>query len=81
MHRSESFTDKATELDSLRRTLDAAPVAISVLSIQPHRKGGHVVSMEIDHDSLDSLDALIGHIDAEGWMDCLLPGCMSWAMT
>ena len=68
MHRSESFTDRATELDSLRRTLDAAPVAISVLSIQPHRKGGHVVSMEIDHDSLD---ALIGHIDAEGWMDCL----------
>lgn len=33
-----------------------------------HREGGHVVFMEIDRDSLD---ALISHIDAEGWMDSL----------
>ena len=45
------------------------PIGSRVLvSLATRHAGGHVVSMEIDHESLD---ALIGHFDAEGWIDCL----------
>jgi len=66
LRRHDSFVDAASELEALRQTLDSAPGVVSISSFEPHRKGGHRVSMEVERESLD---AFIAYLYAEGWMD------------
>jgi hypothetical protein len=68
MRRQDPVADSATEIEELRRTLDAAPGVSMVKSIEPHRKGGYIATMDFHRASFA---AFIDHIDAAGWMSVL----------
>ena len=68
IRRRDPEADQATEIEALRRALNAAPGVTTVKSTEPHRKGGYIATMEF---SRASFDAFIDHIDAAGWMSVI----------
>jgi hypothetical protein len=68
LHKSLSFPDPSAEKDALSTSLEGAPGMVSVHGVEPHHKGGHRASLEVDQVLLNDF---ITHMDAQGWMDGL----------
>lgn len=68
MRRHESIHDPVEEIKALQQVLSSAPGVSLTKSIEPHRKGGYVAVIEF---SMQSLDAFIDHLEANGWMNVL----------
>jgi hypothetical protein len=68
LHKSLSFPDLSAEKDALLTSLEGAPGLVSIHGLQPHHKGGHRASLEVDQVLLNDF---ITHMAAQGWMDSL----------
>jgi hypothetical protein len=61
-----TYASADVEKAALLEALATAPGLIFTGLIEPHLKGGHRASLEIDRDLLDEF---IAHMDSQGWMD------------
>lgn len=61
-----TFVSADVERAALLDALATAPGVMFTGLIEPHLKGGHRASLEIDRDLLDQF---IAHMDSRGWMD------------
>lgn len=61
-----TFVSADVERAALLDALATAPGVMFVERIEPHLKGGHRASLEIDRELLDQF---IVHMDSPGWMD------------
>lgn len=68
LHKQHPFPSGDAEREALVTALKSAPGLVAVLTIEPHRKGGHRAELEVNGASLV---AFIGHMDAHGWLDAL----------
>lgn len=68
LHKHSSFSDASAEKDALLSSLKGAPGLVSIRSVEPHHKGGHRASLEVDETLLADF---ISHMDAQGWLDGL----------
>lgn len=65
MRRRPPFGEPSASVESLRKVLLSAPGVSCVRSIELHRKGGFVATMDFDGSAVD---AFILHIETAGWM-------------
>ncbi len=65
-----TFASADLEEAALQEALTTAPGVVFIGLIEPHLKGGHRASLEIDRDLLDQF---IAHMDSRGWMDSEWP--------
>lgn len=68
LHKQLSFPEPRAEKSALLASLNGAPGLISIYDVEPHHKGGHRASLEVDQVRLNDF---ITHMDAQGWMDGL----------